>query len=304
MWALDRVGNDLGVRFAAAAMPAFFDPPTAVGSSEFRVQLTYWWRHRRLAQLRKPRLFTEWVQHRKLNDRDPRLPMLADKLRAKLFVATQLGADWVTPTLWKGASLPEVPAWDYPYVVKSRHGCGHTVIVWSREDHDEAVRQSRRWMRQSYGAWLDEWLYGEIDRGLLVEPYIGEGRALPIDYKVFLFGGQAQFVQVHLGRGGKHRWIVFDPRWRRVSPATQDADPARPTSLHEMLQAAERLAQGFCFVRADFYEVGARPRFGELTFYPGSGLERVEPPCLDLLMGRLWSAALPLRLEPASSLAA
>ena len=75
-----------------------------------------------------------------------------------------------------------------------------------------------------------------------------------------------------------------------------------PVSLKEMVQAAERLADGFCFVRADFYEIEGRPRFGELTFYPGSGLERVEPPRLDLLMGLMWSAAMPTWLEAAAAM--
>jgi len=285
-------------------MPAFPDPPSAVGSSPLRIQLTYWWRHRRLARLDQPMLFTEWVQHRKLHDRDPRLPALADKVLAKKFVAERLGPGWVTPTMWRGRRLPAEPAWSYPYVVKSRHGCGHTVVIRNRADHNDAVRRSARWMKQSYGAWLDEWLYGQIDRGLLVEPFIGLGQTLPVDYKVFVFGGQARFVQVHLERGADHRWIVFDPGWRRVSGASDDPDPPRPRSLGAMLQAAERLAEGFCFVRADFYEVAGQARFGELTFYPGSGLERVEPPRLDLLMGLLWSAALPGWLEPAARMAA
>jgi hypothetical protein len=270
-----------------------------------RVQLTYVWRHRRLARLKKPRLFTEWVQHRKLHDRDPRLPRLADKVTAKGFVAQQLGRDWVTPTLWRGVSLPPKPIWDYPFVVKSRHGCGQTVIVRGLADYAEAVRKSRRWMRSAYGAWLDEWLYGQIGRGLLVEPFIGEGTELPVDYKVFVFGGQARFVQVHLGRGDRsHRWLVFDRNWRRVSPPSADADPPPPASLREMLHGAERLGASFSFVRADFYDVAGRARFGELTFYPGSGLERIDPPRLDLLMGLLWSSALTSWLEPVAQLAA
>lgn len=285
-------------------MPWIPSPPTAPGSSELRVQLTYWWRHRRLAQLEKPMLFTEWVQHRKLYDRDPRLPRLADKVRVKTFVAVRLGNDYVTPTLWEGTSLPAEPPCPFPYVVKSRHGCGHTAVVRSAAEHEEAMQRSERWMRQSYGAWLDEWLYGEIERGLLIEPFIGEGRALPVDYKIFIFGGEARFIQVHLDRGGDHRWIVFDREWRRVSEATDDPDPAPPTSLTEMMAAAERLAESFCFVRVDFYEVEGRPRFGELTFYPGSGLEPVKPARLDLLMGLLWSAALPRWLEPAAALVA
>lgn len=286
-------------------MPSLSNPPTAAGTSPFRINLAYLWRHGRKPRLNAPRLFTEWVQHRKLHDRDPRLPILADKVLAKEFVAAMLGSAWVTPTLWRGRKLPVAPAWDYPFVVKSRHGCGHTVIVRDERDYARARSRSRRWIRSSYGGWLDEWLYGQISRGLLVEPAIGDARALPIDYKVFVFGGTARFVQVHLGRGGgAHRWIVFDRAWRRVSPATPDADPNPPKSLEAMLRAAEQLGAGFCFVRADFYDVEGEARFGELTFYPGSGLERVEPAGLDLRMGALWSAAHRSWVEPATQLAA
>lgn len=273
-------------------MPVFSAPPTPVGSSPFRIQLTYWWRHRRFARLERPLLFTEWVQHRKLNDRDPRLPLLANKVAVKQWVAERLGDGWVTPTLWRGTELPSEPAWEFPYVVKARHGCQQSLVIRNTADHAEAVRRSRKWMRGHYGAWLDEWLYGEIEPGLLVEPFIGEGAELPVDYKIFVFGGEAHFVQVHLGRGQDHRWIVLDRNWRRVSPATQDPDPRRPASLAAMLRGAEALGAGFPFVRADFYEIAGRARFGEMTFYPGSGLEQVQPPRLDLLMGLLWRDAL------------
>lgn len=287
------------------SVPGFPDPPTAAGSSRLRVQLTYWWRHGRWARLQTPRLFTEWVQHRKLHDRDPRLPILADKILAKDFVAGLLGKEWVTPTLWRGDRLPLRPAWEYPFVVKSRHGCGHTIIVQNDSDYARARRASRRWMDRNYGAWLDEWLYGQISRGLLVEPVIGSGKALPIDYKIFVFGGRAHFVQVHLGRGERsHHWTVFDRQWQRVSTANARPDPRPPVSLHSMLRASERLGEGLPFVRADFYDVGGTARFGELTFYPGSGLERVAPPRLDLLMGLLWSAALPSQPKPVARLVA
>jgi hypothetical protein len=146
-------------------------------------------------------------------------------------------------------------------------------------------------MRTTYGLWLDEWLYTQIPSGLLVEPYIGSDLELPIDYKLFVFGGRVRYVQVHLSRASRHRWVVLDTAWRRVSPLTPDDDPTRPASLGQMIEAAETLGAEFDFVRADFYEVDGRPLFGELTFYPGSGLERVAPPALDEAMGRWWSEA-------------
>jgi hypothetical protein len=42
------------------------------------------------------------------------------------------------------------------------------------------------------------------------------------------------------------------------------------------------------FVRVDFYEIKASPLFGEMTYYPGSGCERFDPPEFDRNVGRLW----------------
>ncbi|WP_425228688.1 ATP-grasp fold amidoligase family protein [Sphingomonas sp.] len=256
-----------------------------------RVHLTYLWRHRRRLRLASPRLFTEWVQHRKLFDRDPRLPPLADKVAVKALVAAQLGEAWVIPTLWHGNTLPAAPPWPLPVVVKPRAGCGRVAIVTDPADWPDVRRRTARWGGHGYGYWLDEWAYRGAPRGLLVEPYIGCGAVLPVDYKCFVFGGRVEFVQVHLDRAGDHRWIVMDRRWRRVSPPTGERDPARPATLDRIVAAAEALAKGHDFLRADFYEVDGRPLFGELTVYPGSGLLPVLPPALDRRMGEHWRRA-------------
>lgn len=257
-----------------------------------------------MPRLDAPRLFTEHVQRRKLVDRDARFAEMGDKVAVKAHVGQALGSSWVVPTLWRGSALPAEPAWPMPFVIKARHGCGQVAVVRDDADYRHARRQARRWMRGRYGWWLDEWAYGEMPLGLLVEPYLGEGTALPIDYKLFVFDGRTRFVQVHLGRATNHRWIVFDLQWRRVSLPTDDVDPMRPASLGRMIAAAETLGARFDFVRVDFYEVGGRPLFGELTFYPGSGLEKVSPPALDERMGAWWRYAIAASTLPFSRAAA
>jgi hypothetical protein len=66
--------------------------------------------------------------------------------------------------------------------------------------------------------------------------------------------------------------------------------PDPPGTLAQMIEGAEVLGSGFDFVRIDFYDTGANARFGEMTFYPGSGLDRFDPLDLDLMLGRLWLA--------------
>lgn len=262
-------------------------------AQRLRINLTYLFRHGRLPDLASPRLFNELVQVRKLTDRDARFPRLADKVLVKRFVADRLGEGWVVPTLWHGAELPAAAAWPAPFVVKSRHGCNQRIFLRSNDyDWSSVVRRTNGWTAGRYGFWLDEWLYGQIEPGILVEPFIGNGRELPVDYKLFVFGGRVEYVQVHLDREHRHRWLVFDRSWTRLTPGSHDSELRRPTSLSRMIEAAESLARGFDFVRVDMYDVEGRPIFGEMTFYPGSGLEPFDPPSLDAAMGAHWLAAL------------
>lgn len=265
-----------------------------------RVHLTYLWQHRRALRLRAPRRFTEWVQHRKLHDRDPRLPTLVDKVAVKAVVATALGSEWITPTLWDGHVLPISPPAPLPLVVKARHGCGHIAFVRTAAEWAAARVETARWSKVRYGRWLDEWAYAGVPAGLLIEPYLGQEEALPIDYKLFVFGGRAAFVQVHLDRATAHRWIVMNRDWVRASPPTRDPDPVRPATLDQLIAGAERLARGHQFLRIDCYEIAGQPLFGEVTIYPGSGLLPVVPASLDRHMGELWRQA-HNRIDGASS---
>ncbi|MES2337549.1 MAG: ATP-grasp fold amidoligase family protein [Pseudomonadota bacterium] len=264
--------------------------PAAFSLARLRITLTYLWRHRRLPALTRPQRFTELVQWRKLHDRDARMPVLADKVRVKAHVADRIGAEWLIPTLWTGDVLPETPPWPTPFVVKSRHGCNQTRVVRDRADWSAIRVAAARWLRRPYGYWLDEWLYRGIDRGLLVEPFVGVGDDLPVDYKFYVFGGRVAFVQVHLDRARRHRWILLDRDWTRLSGRGDAALPDVPSQLPAMIVAAETLGRGFDFVRVDLYQPADRPLFGEMTFYPGSGLDPFDPPELDLVIGARWRA--------------
>jgi TupA-like ATPgrasp len=260
--------------------------------SKLGICLTYLWRHGRIPSLAEPKLFTEFVQHRKLYDRNRMMPLMADKVLVKAFVANILGSEWLVPTLWSGTALPATPQWPAPFVVKSRHGCNHIAFVRHGDESWSKIRaRARGWMKSTYGRWLGEWLYRHIEKGVLVEPFIGDGKTLPIDYKFYVFGGRVEYIQVHLNREHAHRWILFDRLWQRVSSPTPSPDPLEPISISAMMDAAEQLGQQFDFVRIDFYEVDGAPLFGEMTFYPGSGLDPFDPVSLDTEMGAFWRRA-------------
>ena len=249
-----------------------------------------------LRSLIRPRTFNERIQREKILNRDPRLPRREDKILVKKVVKERLGSDWVTPSLWEGEILPPVSErrWPIPFVLKANNGCGWNVFVRSQSDLNWPSIESvaAKWRRAPFGADMGEWLYSEIRPALLVEPFIGARTELPIDYKLWVFSGRVKLIQVITDREHGPKATMFDTAWRRL-PFTHafPADPRpliKPASLSRMINAAEILAEDFAFVRVDFYEVGSQPKFGEMTFYPGSGIDRFEPAEWDAKVGKLW----------------
>lgn len=276
---------DLSVKMAS-------NDRTAARLARLRILTCYMARHRRLANLDAPRRFTEWVQWRKLNDRTPSHPSLLDKLAAKARVADVLGPGWAVPTLWHGAAPPMEPSFPLPAILKARHGCNQYAVLGlaaSAADWHRAHQRAKRWVGKAYGFWLDEWAYRDVPRGLLAEPLLRSELPLPIDYKIYVFGGAATHIQVHLDRAGRHRWILHDTSWTPLVPGRDRPPP--PASLGAMIAAAETLAHGMDFLRVDFYDIAGRPYFGEFCLYPGSGLDPFAADWIDLELGDLWRAA-------------
>ena len=68
----------------------------------------------------------------------------------------------------------------------------------------------------------------------------------------------------------------FNTNWEPLENSQKYASPEKttdkPVCLDEMLRAAEKLSSPFPFVRCDFYVLGDKLYFGELTFTPGGGM--------------------------------
>ena len=143
----------------------------------------YFAHHRRWPDLAAPRRFTEKIVRRKLVDRDPRLPLFADKISAKAYVAHILGPRFVTPTLWSGDRLPPRAQrdWPIPYVLKANHRSGANIFVREARDADwDAIEpRCQAWLESSHADWVGEWAYRQIAPKLLVEPYLGAPDRLP-----------------------------------------------------------------------------------------------------------------------------
>jgi hypothetical protein len=267
-----------------------------------RLELLYRRKVGRKPNFNNPTYLTEKIQVAKLTWRSPRMVELADKVLAKQVVAEKLGPEWITPTLFAGPTLPprDQRNWPIPYVIKINHRSGGNYFVTRPEDldWDQIEAKVDRWLRRSYGTPKLEWVYKPIKRQVLVEPFIGTGEP-PADYRLHVFGGKVEFTAINWERFAGLKRALYDRNWNRLHFVMSDATPyygddipPKPASYDEMVRGAEILAADFPFARVDFYEIDGRPRFGEVTFYPHSGLFRM-PEEIDRQYGALFPNGVP-----------
>ena len=80
------------------------------------------------------------------------------------------------------------------------------------------------------------------------------------------------------------------PEWEHLPikrPALPNASQPipRPEQLEQMLALSKILSKDIPFVRTDFYVIEGKVYFGEITFFPASGMSEFEPPVWDATIG-------------------
>ena len=111
------------------------------------------------------------------------------------------------------------------------------------------------------------------------------------DYKFLCFDGKVRSVFTCTERftDSGLKVTFFNTDWE-VMPFERhypksEMEIEKPLSFDEMLGFAEKLSKNIPFVRVDFYEVKGHVYVGELTFYPGAGLEEFNPEEWDKTIG-------------------
>ncbi len=245
--------------------------------------------------LRNPVTFNEKLQWMKLYDRNPLYTDLVDKLKVKQWVSDRIGPEYVIPTLAVYNSVDEIDLDALPeqFVLKCNHDSGGIAICHDRDcfDFDDAKKLLTERLNTNFYWQYREWPYKNVERKLFAEKYIAEepGQDLP-DYKVFTFGGEPKLIEVDFDRFSSHKRNIYDTDWNYLDatilyPTQKERVFEKPEQLEEMLLLSRELSKGFRQVRTDFYLVGNRIYFGEMTFIHGAGTETIEPKELDLLMG-------------------
>ena len=274
--------------------------------SRFRLGVGYW------PNFENPKSFTEKINWLKLHDRKSAYTMMVDKYAVKGYVAQKVGAEFVIPTIAVWDSPEEIDFDRLPeqFVLKTTHGGGSGGVVVCRDksllNKEKAVSILRESMDSDIYKNFREWPYKNVRKRIIAETFIAPKAELQnaqydlTDYKFFCFDGTPEYCQVIRDRHSKETIDFYDMRWRHQDfvgllprngncPVVSNGEVpvARPERLDDMISICKKLASGIPFVRVDLYVVEERVYFGELTFYPASGIGVFQPQNWDIELGKL-----------------
>lgn len=248
--------------------------------------------------LENPKTFNEKLQWLKINDRKPEYTTMVDKYKVRKYIADKIGEQYLIPLLGVYDNANEIDFEKLPnkFVLKCNHNSGGVCICKdkSKFDINQARKELNKVLNQDYYLHGREWPYKNVERKIICEQYMEDDETQELrDYKFMCFNGKVECSFVCSERFSKDGLKVtfFDRNWN-VLPFTRhypksEIKIAKPKKYDKMLELSEKLSQNIPFVRVDFYEKDGEIYFGELTFYPGSGMEEFDPVEWDYKFGDL-----------------
>ena len=267
-----------------------------------RQYLKYWFKNKMgyYPDLDNPKTFNEKLQWLKLYYRKPILTTLVDKYAVKKYVADKIGEEYIIPTLGVWNSFDEIDFNSLPnqFVLKCTHDSGGLVICKdkSKLDIQAAKAKIERSLATDFYKLGREWPYKNVKPRIIAEKYMEDESGYELkDYKFFCFNGKCEFFKIDFDRQKSHHANYFNcacelmPFGEVICPPDYNRELKMPSNIGEMTNKAEQIASSInnAFVRIDLYNINGQIYFGEITFYPASGVGKFEPDEWDLKLGEL-----------------
>lgn len=289
---------DKQIRFGYLSTLGFFNwiPDDIYLKKEFKVRMG------KELNLNNPQTFNEKIQWLKLYDRHPEYTMMVDKYAAKQYVASKIGDEYIIPTLGVWTNFDDIDFDKLPkkFVLKCTHDSGGLVICKDKSTLDIAAakRKIEHCLKRKYYYIHREWPYKNVPPRIIAEKYMTDNVNTSTnetlkDYKFYCFDGKVRFLMINSDRNFKTStkadYFDRDFNWLDFTWGYEHANvrPVKPDCFDEMIAISEKLSKGLPHVRVDLYECNGQIYFGELTFYDGSGFDKIEPIEWDYKIGKM-----------------
>ena len=248
--------------------------------------------------IESPQTYNEKLQWLKLYDRRPEYTKMVDKYEVRKYIAEKLGEEYLIPLLgvWDNPDDIDFDALPDQFVLKCNHNSGLGMYICkdkSKLDIEKVKKDLRKGLKQDYFITSREWPYKNVKPRIVAEEFmVTESGEEIMDYKVHNFNGKPEFILVCDGRFSKEGLTedFYDTTWNHLNIKRPDIPNKKevhqkPETLEKMLELSEILAKDIPFLRTDFYEIDGKIYFGEITFFPASGMKKFVPENWDNTLG-------------------
>lgn len=237
---------------------------------------------------RNPQTLNEKINWMKFNTDTTSWSQLADKYRVREYVRQRIGEEVLVKLYGAWSSADDINFEKLPkqFVLKTNHGCGTVLPVRDKSKLDiEATRKKlNSWLRLRFGYNTMEPHYLKIKPLIIAEQFLEndcEYSSSLADYKVYCFDGKPFCILVCTDRviSKQSRFSYYDCEWHLMHNVLNerlqgtDVEIPKPKRLSQLLDYAIKLAKGHPQVRVDFYIVGDKIYFGEMTFTSEGGYD-------------------------------
>lgn len=249
--------------------------------------------------LTSPKTFNEKLNWLKLYDRNPDYTMLVDKFLVKNYVSNRIGSEYVIPLLggpWYSFDEIDFDSLPKQFVLKTSHDCGGVYVCKDKAkfNKNEARKFLTKHLNNNYYLTGREWPYKNVKPCIFAEEYMTDNNNSEqlTDYKFFAFDGKVKAMFVATDRALKNeetKFDFFDENFNHLPFIQGHPNSKRPiecpSTFEKMKELAAILSQGFPELRVDFYNVGDKIYFGELTLFHFGGFTPFKPDKWDIIFG-------------------
>ena len=248
--------------------------------------------------LENPKTFNEKLQWLKIYNRKDEHTMMVDKVEVRDYIAEKLGEEYLIPLLGVWENPDDIDFENLPdkFVLKCNHNSGLGMCICkdkSKLDIEKVKSELRKGLRQDYFITSREWPYKNVKRRIIAEKFMETRAGEEIkDFKVHNFNGEPEFILVCDNRFSEEGLTedFYDPSWKHLDIKRPDIPNRaehheKPQNLEKMIKLSKILSEGMPFARTDFYEIDGKLYFGEITFFPASGMKAFVPELWDYSMG-------------------
>lgn len=247
--------------------------------------------------LNNPKTFNEKLQWLKIHDRNPEYTTMVDKYKVRKYITDTIGEQYLIPLIAVYDKVEDIDFSKLPqkFVLKCNHNSGVGMCICkdkSKLNIRKVKKGLKKGLKQDYYLTGREWPYKNVERKIVCEKFMEDKDSPDLkDYKFMCFNGEVKcsFVCSERFSAEGLKVTFFDRDWQ-VMPFIRHYPKSekpieKPKNYELMIELAEKLSKDIPFVRVDFYEVNGKVYFGELTFFPGNGLEEFEPEEYDRILG-------------------